>query len=193
MIGKNVEEMFKQPTENIMIPASDVATVHEDDSLVHAILVLSSSGYQTIPVIDDENRVRGLISISNIVTSAHELSIFDEEKLAQIKVSEVMNQMVPMLFDNYDLEDVLRLLVNNNFICITHKNGYFLGIIPRKIVLERFTHIAHNIESEYKLIKKWWVLILIIFYFENSWSKRFYKYFFIFINFSINISTSTIF
>lgn len=193
MIGKNVEEMFKQPTENIMIPASDVATVHEDDSLVHAILVLSSSGYQTIPVIDDENRIRGLISISNIVTSAHELSIFDEEKLAQIKVSEVMNQMVPMLFDNYDLEDVLRLLVNNNFICITHKNGYFLGIIPRKIVLERFTHIAHNIESEYKLIKKWWVLILIIFYFENSWSKRFYKYFFIFINFSINISTSTIF
>lgn len=154
MIGKNVEKMFKQPTENIMIPASDVATVHEDDSLVHAILVLSSSGYQTIPVIDDENRVRGLISISNIVTSAHELSIFDEEKLAQIKVSEVMNQMVPMLFDNYDLEDVLRLLVNNNFICITHKNGYFLGIIPRKIVLERFTHIAHNIESEYKLIKK---------------------------------------
>lgn len=87
MIGKNIEKMFKEPTENIMIPASNVAIVREDDSLVHAILVLSSSGYQTIPVLDDENRVRGLISISNIVTSTEDLSIFDEDKLAQIITS----------------------------------------------------------------------------------------------------------
>lgn len=154
MIGKNIEKMFKEPTENIMIPASDVAVVREEDSLVHAILVLSSSGYQTIPVLDEENRVRGLISISNIVTNTEDLSIFDEEKLAQIKVENVMNQMVPILFDNYNLEDVLRLIINNNFICITHKNGYFLGIIPRKIILERFTNIAHNLENQYTLTQK---------------------------------------
>lgn len=154
MIGKNIEKMFKEPTENIMIPASDVAIVREYDSLVHAILVLSSSGYQTIPVLDDENRVRGLISISNIVTSTEDLSIFDEDKLAQIKVNKVMNQVVPILFDNYNLEDVLRLIINNNFICITHKNGYFLGIIPRKIILERFTNIAHNLENQYTLTQK---------------------------------------
>ena len=154
MIGKNIEEMFKEPTENIMIPASDVAVVREDDSLVHTILVLSSSGYQTIPVLDDENRVRGLISISNIVTSPYGLSIFDEEKLADIKVSQVMNQVVPILFDNYNLEDVLRLLINNNFVCITHKNGYFVGIIARKVVLERFTNIAHSLENKYDLVEK---------------------------------------
>ncbi|MBM0046799.1 cyclic-di-AMP-binding protein CbpB [Anaerococcus sp. mt242] len=154
MIGKNIEKMFKEPTENIMIPASDVAIVREDDSLVHAILVLSSSGYQIIPVLDKENRVRGLISISNIVTSTEDLSIFDEDRLAQIKVKKVMNQVVPILFDNYNLEDVLRLIINNNFICVTHKNGYFLGIIPRKIILERFTNIAHNLENQYTLTEK---------------------------------------
>ena len=154
MIGKNIEKMFKEPTENIMIPASDVAIVREDDSLVHAILVLSSSGYQIIPVLDKENRVRGLISISNIVTSTEDLSIFDEDRLAQIKVKKVMNQVVPILFDNYNLEDVLRLIINNNFICVTHKNGYFLGIIPKKIILERFTNIAHNLENQYTLTEK---------------------------------------
>ncbi|WP_151410409.1 cyclic-di-AMP-binding protein CbpB [Anaerococcus sp. Marseille-P9784] len=154
MIGKKIEKMFNEPTENLMIPASDVAIVHEEDNLVHAILVLSSSGYQTIPVLDNENRVRGLISISNIVTNPHELSIFDEDSLSQIKVSEVMNQIVPILFDNYNLEEVLRLLINNNFICITHKNGYFVGIIPRKVVMERFTHIAHNLENIYELKEK---------------------------------------
>ncbi|WP_306489918.1 cyclic-di-AMP-binding protein CbpB [Anaerococcus octavius] len=154
MIGKNIEKMFKEPTENIMIPASDVAIVHEEDSLVHAILVLSSSGYQTIPVLDKDNRVRGLISISNIVTNSDDLSIFDEDRLAEFKVKQVMNQVVPILFDNYNLEDVLRLIINNNFICVTHKNGYFLGIIPRKIILERFTNIAHNLESQYNLTEK---------------------------------------
>ena len=154
MIGNKIEELFKEPTENIMIPASDVAIVREDDSLVHAILVLSSSGYQTIPVLDKENRVRGLISISNIVTSPYGLSIFDEERLSEIKVSKVMNQVVPILFDNYNLEDVLRLLINNNFVCITHKNGYFVGMIPRKVVLERFTNIAHTLEVRYDLVEK---------------------------------------
>ena len=154
MIGKNIEKMFKEPTENIMIPASDVAIVYEEDSLVHAILVLSSSGYQTIPVLDKDNRVRGLISISNIVTNSDDLSIFDEDRLAEFKVKQVMNQVVPILFDNYNLEDVLRLIINNNFICVTHKNGYFLGIIPRKIILERFTNIAHNLENQYTLTEK---------------------------------------
>ena len=154
MIGKNIEKMFKEPTENIMIPASDVAIVYEEDSLVHSILVLSSSGYQTIPVLDKDNRVRGLISISNIVTNSDDLSIFDEDRLAEFKVKQVMNQVVPILFDNYNLEDVLRLIINNNFICVTHKNGYFLGIIPRKIILERFTNIAHNLENQYTLTEK---------------------------------------
>ena len=154
MIGKNIEEMFKQPTENLMIPASDVASVKETDSLVHAILVLSSSGYQTIPVLDENNCVRGLISITNMMPAGAGISIFDEDQLSHIKVAEVMNQMVPILFDNYDLEDVLRLLINHNFVCITHKNGYFLGIIPRKTILERFTNIAHNLEVKYDLIEK---------------------------------------
>lgn len=154
MIGEKFTKLFNRPTANLMIPASQVAVVNEEDSLLHAVLVLSNSGYQTIPVIDDNNCIRGLISISNIVTSFDNLSLFDEDKLLKIKVSRVMHQIVPILFDNYQLEDVLSLLINNNFVCITHKNGYFLGIISRRTVLERFTQLAHNIESEYKLIEK---------------------------------------
>lgn len=154
MISNEIKEMFYRPTKNLMIPASEVAVCNEDDSLLHAVLVLSNSGYQTIPVVDDNNHVRGLISISYIVTSFDNLSLFDEDKLAEIKVKEVMNQVVPILFDNHDLEDILRLLINNNFVCITHTNGYFLGIIPRKIALERFTHIAHTIKNEYDLVEK---------------------------------------
>ena len=154
MIGEKFTKIFNRPTSNLMIPASQVAVVNEADSLLHAVLVLSNSGYQTIPVVDDYNCIRGLISISDIVTSFDNLSLFDEDKLAKLKVNQVMRQVVPILFDNYDLEDVFSLLIDNNFICITHKNGYFIGIIPRKVVLERFTQIAHNIEKEYEMIEK---------------------------------------
>ena len=153
LIGENFTKLFNRPTTNLMIPASQVAVVNENDSLLHATLVLASSGYQIIPVIDDKNCVRGLISIPQIVRSFDNLSLFNEEKLAKLKVKEAMNQVVPILFDNYELEDVISLLIDNNFVCITLKNGYFLGIIPRKVVLERFTQVAHNLEKEYKLIK----------------------------------------
>ena len=154
MIGENFKRLFNRPTANLMIPASEVAVVNEDDSLFHAVLVLSNSGYQVIPVIDDNKCIRGLISISKIVRSFDDLSLFDEDKLIEIKVSEVMDQVVPILFDNYELEDVLTYLINNNFVCIAHKNGYFLGIISRRTVLERFTQLAHNIENEYKMEKR---------------------------------------
>lgn len=154
LIGENFTKLFNRPTTNLMIPASQVAVVNENDSLLHATLVLASSGYQIIPVIDDDNCVRGLISIPQIVRSFDNLSLFNEEKLAKLQIKEAMNQVVPILFDNYELEDVISLLIDNNFVCITLKNGYFLGIIPRKVVLERFTQVAHNLEKEYKLIKK---------------------------------------
>ena len=154
MIGEVFTNLFNRPSKNLMIPASDVAVVNENDSLLHAVLVLSNSGYQTIPVIDDNNCIRGLISISYIVRSFDNLSLFDEDKLAKIAVKEVMRQVVPILFDNYEIEEVISLLIDNNFVCITLKNGYFLGIIPRKVVLERFTQVAHNLEKEYQITKK---------------------------------------
>lgn len=154
MIGKNFEKLFNRPTPNLMIDSSFVAVVNQEDTLLHAVLVLSNSGYQIIPVVDDDNCVRGLISISNIVTSFDNLSLFDEDKLNKLKVSQVMNQKVPIVFDNYKLEDVISLLIDNNFVCVTLKNGYFLGIISRKTVLERFTQVAHNIEREYELVER---------------------------------------
>lgn len=154
MIGKKFLKLFNQPTENLIIPAENVAVVHEDDTLLHAVLVLSANSYQTIPVLDRESRVRGLISISKIVTSSEDNFIFDEEWLNQTKVGEVMDQVVPILFDNAELEEILRLIINNNFICISQRNGYFLGIITRKTILERFTYIAHNLENIYDLTLK---------------------------------------
>lgn len=154
MIGKNFKKLFNQPTENLLIPAENVAVLREEDSLLHAILVLSTNGYQTIPVLDKDDRVRGLISISKIVTSCEDVEFFNEDKLTNTKVYEIMNQVVPILFNNAELEDILRLIINNNFICITERNGYFLGIITRKTILERFTNIAHTIESKYFLKDK---------------------------------------
>ena len=154
MIGEKFTKLFNKPTANLMVPSSQVAVVNENDSLLHASLVLSSSGYQIIPVVDDNNCIRGLISIPLIVRSFDDLSLFNEDKLAAHKVKEAMNQVVPILFDNYELEDVISLLIDNNFVCVALKNGYFLGIIPRKVVLERFTQVAHNIEKEYGLIER---------------------------------------
>ncbi|WP_296114977.1 cyclic-di-AMP-binding protein CbpB [uncultured Anaerococcus sp.] len=154
MIGENFSKLFNRPTSNLMTPASQVAVVNENDSLLHATLVLSTSGFQIIPVIDDNDCIRGLISIPNIVRNFENLSIFNEEELSSHRVKEAMDQIVPIVFDNYELEDVLSLLIDNNFVCVTHQDGYFLGIIPRKIVLERFTQLAHSIEREYELTEK---------------------------------------
>lgn len=154
MIGEKIKNLFYEPTKNILTSKDNVVTLKEDDSLLHAMIVLSNSGYQTIPVLDNDNRVRGLISIAMIITKCQIFNSYDQKILEEKTVKDVMNQIVPILFDDFELEDALRLIINNNFICITARDGYFLGIITRKTILERFTNIAHNLESKYKLKQK---------------------------------------
>ena len=52
------------------------------------------------------------------------------------------------------MEDVLRDLVDQSFICITNENQEFLGIVTRKEVLKRINFMVHELTREFDLVEK---------------------------------------
>ena len=44
---------------------------------------------------------------------------------------------------NCHLADVLNYLIDQNFVCVVDEDNRFLGIITRKNVLQRLTHLLH--------------------------------------------------
>jgi len=153
LIGEKTKELLLANEADLIIPAENVATVLYNHPLEHALLVLSKVGYNQIPVLDSDDRLVGLISLSNIVNRMMGLTGFDVKLLENLTVADVMEVNVPCVDDN-DLEDILHLLVNRSFLPKTDQNGVFCGIITRKEVLKSVNHLVHQLEKEYVLLAK---------------------------------------
>ena len=119
-------EFLGMNIRNLMIASERVAHVQVGNSLEHALLVLTKSGYTAIPVLDPHYRLHGLISTPIIMESILGLERIEYEKLEQKKVEEVMNKKIPHLKINASILDSIKLLVDHPF----------EGILTRRAVMQ---------------------------------------------------------
>jgi predicted transcriptional regulator len=133
-------EFLKVNIYNLMVPSERVAHVQVGNSLEHALLVLTKSGYTAIPVLDPHYKLHGLISTPIIMESILGLERIEYEKLEQTRVEEVMNKTIPHLKIDASLQHTIELLVDHPFLCVENDDGLFEGIITRRAVL----HLLNN-------------------------------------------------
>ncbi|GAX89360.1 cyclic-di-AMP-binding protein CbpB [Effusibacillus lacus] len=128
-------KLLEQGIQELVIPADNVAHVQVGNSLEHALLVLTRSGYTAVPVLDLHFRIHGLISTPIIFDSILGIERIEHEKLTERKVEEVMNRKVPLLKESDSFLRALELSINNPFICIGKEDGVFAGILTRRSIL----------------------------------------------------------
>lgn len=132
--GENLHVSIKE----LMIPAERVAHVQVNNSLEHALLVLTKSGYSAIPVLDSKYRLQGLISSPIILDSILGLERIEFELLEKKRVEEVMNKNISRLTINSSIHKCIELLIDNPFLCIVGDESHFEGIVTRRSVLLHF-------------------------------------------------------
>ena len=140
----NLENLLTTHLQKLMIPSEKVAHVQVGNSLEHALLVLTKSGYTAIPVLDPHYKLHGLISTPIIMESILGLERIEYEKLEQSRVEEVMNKKIPHLKINAQLQDMMQLLVDHPFLCVENDEGFFEGILTRRAVLGLINDALHN-------------------------------------------------
>lgn len=151
MISKEVQELLLQEKDKLFIAAEKVAVLEEDHTLEHALLVLTHVRYSLIPVVDRNNKIKGLISLAMILNQISGLEDLDMSGLHEIKVKEAMETNFPMMTMQTDIEDVMNELVDQSFLCITNEEGDFLGIVTRKEILKRVNYMVHALNRKYQL------------------------------------------
>lgn len=154
MIGNAVKSIFLENEENLLINGDNVATLTDTNNLEHALLVLTNIGYSKIPVLNKEQELVGLISLSNVVGEMFDTESINPERLADIKVSDVMDKNVKATMLPFNIEKILNLLVDTNFIPVVDEKEKFLGIITRKEILKSVNHLAHELELKYDVYEK---------------------------------------
>ncbi len=151
MIGKHIGRFLIQGEDPLMIDAAQCATVRTENTLLHALLLLSSVGFTSVPVLDESSRVAGIITMPSIINGLLDNEDYNWDLLSVLKVKDVMTTNVPFVYRDSPFEDILRVLVNSNYICVTERDKSFLGIIARKQLLTRVNRLAHEFEVVYEV------------------------------------------
>ncbi|MBC1371898.1 CBS domain-containing protein [Listeria booriae] len=144
MISSKLGNFLSDKLDSYMISAEKVAHVQMGNNLEHALLVLTKCGYSVIPVLDFEFKLHGLISSAMITDAILGLERIEYERLDQLKVEDVMQTKIPVLTNATDVEKIVKLLVDNPFICVVDEAGIFEGIITRHVILKQVQRYIHE-------------------------------------------------
>lgn len=125
------------------IMTRDVATVHADDSVRHAADVLTERGVTSLPVLDDDDRVIGIVSEIDLIRNrmphdprSHLRPQAHEQPDPARLIRDVMSDVVVCLGQSADTADVAALMLDNNVRAVPIVDGARLvGIISRRDLL----------------------------------------------------------
>lgn len=150
MIHPLIEQVICQSLEELMISDAQVAHVRSTHTLNHSLLILSKVKYSSIPVLNPQSQVVGLITMSNIINAVTTVTEIDLGQLHDLKVSDITLNEAPMITLDVPFEYVLSLLTDYNYLCVVESqdNPVFKGIITRRTLLKRLTHLMHNLTTE---------------------------------------------
>lgn len=147
MIDKKIIDYFHDEENSILTPYKNICMVFHDNNLVHAMMILKQSTYQQIPVLDYKNRFVGLISVGHIYKSIPDGFSTNFEDLRQYKVSDFLDTRYAVAHLDTELEEILKLLLNFNFVNIVDDDGVFQGMITRSSFLKKTSSLLHNIHD----------------------------------------------
>lgn len=154
MIGEKVKALLIENEEDLVKPADQVAVIGINNRLDHALLLLTADQYSVVPVLDKESKLRGLVSMPCIMQAITDIEDVHFEKLGDIEVGDIMDTDYPFVKEDFELENVLHMLVDSAFISVVDEAGLFKGIITRSEVLKGTNRIAHEFERIYDVTEK---------------------------------------
>lgn len=147
MISTNTRALLDTPISDFIISSEKVAHVQIGNSAEHALLVLTKTGYSSVPVLDIKYRLHGLLSSKMITESILGLERIEYEKLVNIKVDDCMDRDVTYLKITDTFQKALDLVINHAFLCVVDEEGTFVGILTRRVILKQLKKYIYQVEE----------------------------------------------
>lgn len=148
MIEPRVKEFLLAQEGTFLTPADRLAVIIDTHNIDHAKLLLSHMTYSRVPVVTEDNRFLGTIGLTEILQYQSNNELSDEE--LNVDVAIVAKRDVATVSEDYDVEDVLRKLIDEPFLPVLGENQVFLGIITRKSILKAVNAFMHRFDFEGK-------------------------------------------
>ncbi|MFA6852242.1 MAG: CBS domain-containing protein [Bacilli bacterium] len=127
-----------------LTPKNNVEYLHDTFSVRQALEKMEHHRYSSIPVIDKDGRYVETLSTSDLLwfIKGKNLNIEMCEKIS-IKEIQPHRSNTSIRIDK-DVNDLIDLIVNQNFVPVEDDKGVFIGIITRKSVMDYLIKEINN-------------------------------------------------
>ena len=153
MIAKEFEEFILREEKTFLTPARNLAVLIDTHNVDHAILVLSQISYTRVPVVTDQMKYVGTISLTDILSYQMKQD-YSDEVFSSMDIVHMTKTDGERLGKDYTVTEVLHKLVEESFLPVVSEDGVFEGIITRKSILKAINSLMHNFSIEYEMRKK---------------------------------------
>ncbi|MBB6216805.1 CBS domain-containing protein [Anaerosolibacter carboniphilus] len=120
-----------------LTPKSEVIYELPGSTMRQALERMEYHRYTAVPLIDEEGRYVGTLTEGDLLWMLKGMSDFSLKEANKIRIKDIPKRMVnkPVSI-NADIEDLLTLAANQNFVPVIDDQGVFIGIIKRSDIIQ---------------------------------------------------------
>lgn len=122
-----------------LIPKDEVKFIYDDFSIRQLLEKLDIYKYSAIPILDREGHYIDTISEGDVLIYLKNHNNLNLKKSENISIKEIeIRRRINSITINSNMEDLLELVLSQNFVPVVDDFGRFIGIITRKDVIKYF-------------------------------------------------------
>ncbi|QAT40741.1 CBS domain-containing protein [Clostridium sp. JN-9] len=119
-----------------LTPKNDVAFENVNSTMRQALEKMDFHKYTAIPIIDDEGKYVGTLTEGDLLRKLKNTPNLNFNNTNKIIINDIPRRMHnKAVFINADIEDLISLSINQNFVPVVDDNNVFIGIIKRSDII----------------------------------------------------------
>ena len=128
-------------------PKQEVCVLHKSYTLRQGIEKMRQYGFAAVPVIDDEGKYCGIVTEGDLLRQV--LQHESKAEWEQIPLREAMQTDVKKPVNVMaDMDELLSVAVNQNFVPVVDDRGMFIGIVTRQDIIRYFAQEFRALEQK---------------------------------------------
>ncbi|OPJ62444.1 CBS domain-containing protein [Clostridium oryzae] len=129
-----------------LTPKIEVICENFNSTMRQAMERMEYHSYTAIPLLDNKGKYIGTLTEGDLLWKLKNTPDLTFNNCDKIKISDIPRRTVNKpVFINSDMENLISLAVNQNFVPVVDDNGIFIGIIKRSDIIN---YCYHNFIQE---------------------------------------------
>lgn len=127
-----------------LIPKNEISYIYEDYTIRQALEKMEYYRYTSIPILSRDGQYKGTITEGDILWALKNWNEVSFVNIENILIKDIkIHRQYEAIDTTKTMDDLIKLIVNQNFVPVTDDRNMFIGIITRKSVIE---HLYKKVE-----------------------------------------------